>query len=179
MHNEKSYFGAQNGSLAICHIGPWWSSSMSLCTSLYNMAAPLSTCTVEQQRRVICFLWSEGVKPSEIYRKAKVQYGNSWVRGECMNGWKDFKTEDKTSVNTRVGDQLAWQLRQWNSRSSSESVTTGESLTMKLPQHSTWVTALCTILSMMALGIGKCPKAVVWWSQACTADDLSGAFYNR
>ena len=21
-----------------------------------------------------------------------------WVRGECMNGWKDFKTEDKTSV---------------------------------------------------------------------------------
>jgi hypothetical protein len=21
-----------------------------------------------------------------------------WVRGECINGWKDFKTEDKTSV---------------------------------------------------------------------------------
>jgi hypothetical protein len=34
-----------------------------------------------------------------------------WARGECMNEWKDFKTEDKTSVmNTRVGDQLAWQL---------------------------------------------------------------------
>ena len=27
-----------------------------------------------------------------------------------MNGWKDLKTEDKTSVmNTGVGDQLAWQ----------------------------------------------------------------------
>jgi len=36
------------------------------------------------------------------------------VRGECMNGWKDFKTDDKMSVmNTGVGDQLAWQVRQW------------------------------------------------------------------
>ena len=35
-----------------------------------------------------------------------------WVRGECMNGWKDFKTDDKMSVmNTGVGDQLAWQVR--------------------------------------------------------------------
>jgi len=26
-----------------------------------------------------------------------------------MNGWKDFKTDDKMSVmNTGVGDQLAW-----------------------------------------------------------------------
>ena len=41
-----------------------------------------------------------------------------WVRGECMNGWKDFKTDDKMSVNTGVGDQLVWQVRQWNSRSS-------------------------------------------------------------
>ena len=27
-----------------------------------------------------------------------------WVRGECMNGWKDFKT---SAMNTGVGDQLA------------------------------------------------------------------------
>ena len=40
------------------------------------MAAPLSTCTVKEQRSVIRFLWSEGVKPSEIYRM-KVQYGDS------------------------------------------------------------------------------------------------------
>jgi len=39
------------------------------------MAAPLSTCTVEEQRSVIHFLWSEGVKPSEIYRRMKVQHG--------------------------------------------------------------------------------------------------------
>jgi len=51
-----------------------------------------------------------------------------------MNGWKDFKTDDKTSaMNTGEEDQLAWQLRQCNSRSSSESVATGESLLMKLP----------------------------------------------
>lgn len=40
--------------------------------------------------------------------------------------------EDKTLVtNTGVGDQFAWQLRQWNSRSSYKSVTTGMSLMMK------------------------------------------------
>jgi len=38
------------------------------------MAAPLSTCAVEEQLSVIRFLWSEGVKP-EIYRRMKVQYG--------------------------------------------------------------------------------------------------------
>ena len=39
------------------------------------MAAPLSTCTVEEQQSVIRFLWPVGVKPSEIYRRMKVQYG--------------------------------------------------------------------------------------------------------
>jgi len=30
-----------------------------------------------------------------------------------MNGWKDFKMDNKMSVmNTGVGDQLAWQVRQ-------------------------------------------------------------------
>jgi hypothetical protein len=78
------------------------------------MAASLSTCTVEEQRSIIRFLWSEGVKPSEIYRRMKVRYGDSClVRGECVNGWKDFKTDDKTSVmNTGEGEQLAWRLRQ-------------------------------------------------------------------
>jgi len=38
------------------------------------MAAPLSTCSVEEQRSVIRLLWSEGVKPSEIYRSMKFQY---------------------------------------------------------------------------------------------------------
>jgi hypothetical protein len=121
------------------------------------MAAVLSTCTVEEQRSVICFLWSESVKPSEIYRRWRFNMEKVvWVRGECMNVWKDFKTEDKTSVmNTGVGDQLAWQLRQWNSKSSSESFTIGESLLMKLPYNSTWIKDLRTILFIMTSGIGK------------------------
>jgi hypothetical protein len=42
------------------------------------MAAPLSSCTVEEQRSVFHFFCSQGgVKPSEIYRRMKVQYGDS------------------------------------------------------------------------------------------------------
>jgi transposase len=51
------------------------------------MAASLSTCTVEDQRGVICFLWSEGVKPSEIYRKMKVQYGDSCLSQGRVYEW--------------------------------------------------------------------------------------------
>ena len=104
---------------------------MSLRNSPYNMAAPLFPCTVEEQRSVIrfFFLWSEDVKPSEIYRKMNFQYGDSCLSQGRMNEWVErFQNgRRKSVVNTGVGDQLAWQLRQWNSRSSSESVTTGES----------------------------------------------------
>jgi len=41
------------------------------------MAAPLTTCTKEEQRSVIRFLSSEGVKPIEIQRRMKVQYGDA------------------------------------------------------------------------------------------------------
>jgi len=58
------------------------------------MAAPLATCTKEEQRSVIRFLSSEGVKPIKIHRRMKVQYGDAclslqqvceWTR-EFMNG---------------------------------------------------------------------------------------------
>jgi len=87
---------------------------MSLHNSSYNVAAPLSTCTVAEQRSFINFLWSEDVKPSEIYRRMKVQYGDSclsqgrvyeWV-GRFQNG------RQKSLMNTGVGDLLAWQPRQ-------------------------------------------------------------------
>ena len=42
-----------------------------------NMAAPLETCTREEQHSVIRFLRSEGVKPIEILRRMKVQYGDA------------------------------------------------------------------------------------------------------
>ena len=56
------------------------------------MAAALSTCTVEEQRSVIHFLWSEGVKPSEIYRRVKVQYGDScFIRGRVFEWVERFQ----------------------------------------------------------------------------------------
>jgi len=40
------------------------------------MAAQLATCTKEEQRYVIGFLSTEGVKSIEIHRRMKVQYGD-------------------------------------------------------------------------------------------------------
>ena len=41
------------------------------------MAAPLETSTRVEQRSVIRFFRSEGVKPIEIHRRMKVQYGDA------------------------------------------------------------------------------------------------------
>jgi len=41
------------------------------------MAAPLATCTKEEQRSVIRFLSNEEVKPIEIHQQMKVQYGDA------------------------------------------------------------------------------------------------------
>jgi hypothetical protein len=40
-----------------------------------SMAAPLSDCTINEQRTVVCFLWAEGVKSAEIHRQMLAQYG--------------------------------------------------------------------------------------------------------
>ena len=42
-----------------------------------KMAAPLETCTREEQHSVIWFLRGEGVKAIEIHRRMKVQYGDA------------------------------------------------------------------------------------------------------
>jgi hypothetical protein len=39
------------------------------------MAAPLSDCTIEEQRAVVHFLWAKGVKSEEIHRRMLAQYG--------------------------------------------------------------------------------------------------------
>ena len=113
MHNEKSYFGIQNGSLAICcHTGVV-TSSLSLRSRPYNMATPLSTCTVEEQWSIIHFLWSEGVKPSEIYRRMKVQYGDSclsqgrvyeWVE-KFQNGQQNVSDEHQSGRPVGVASE--------------------------------------------------------------------------
>jgi hypothetical protein len=51
------------------------------------MAAPLSTCTKEEQRSVIHFLSSEGVKPFEIHRRMEVQYGDACLSLQQVYEW--------------------------------------------------------------------------------------------
>jgi len=65
------------------------------------MAAPLSTCTVEEQRSVISFLWSEGMKPSEMYRRMKVQYGDSCLSQGRVYEW----VERFQNVRQNVSDE--------------------------------------------------------------------------
>jgi len=51
------------------------------------MAAPFVTCTKEEQLSVIRFVSSEGVKPIEIHRRMKVQYGDACLSLQQVDGW--------------------------------------------------------------------------------------------
>jgi hypothetical protein len=51
------------------------------------MAAPLTTYTKEERRSVIGFLSSEGVKPIEIQRRMKVQYGDACLSLQQVYEW--------------------------------------------------------------------------------------------
>jgi uncharacterized protein YbgA (DUF1722 family) len=73
------------------------------------MAAPLSTCTVEYQRSVIRFLWSEGVKPSEIYRRMKVQYVDSCLSQRRVYEW----VERFRNGRQNVSDEVMEAMRSW------------------------------------------------------------------
>ena len=51
------------------------------------MEAPLATCTKEQQRSVIRFFSSEGVKHIEIHRRMKVLYGDARLSLQQVYEW--------------------------------------------------------------------------------------------
>jgi hypothetical protein len=51
------------------------------------MAAPLETCTKEEQRCVIRFLISEGVKPTEIHCRMKAKYGDACLSQQQVYEW--------------------------------------------------------------------------------------------
>jgi hypothetical protein len=51
------------------------------------MAAPLATCTKEEQRSVIHFSSSEEVKPIKIHQQMKVQYGNACLSLQQVYKW--------------------------------------------------------------------------------------------
>ena len=55
-------------------------------SSSVKMAAPLATCTKEDRRSVIHFC-SEGVKPIEIHRRMKVQYGDAYLSLQQVYEW--------------------------------------------------------------------------------------------
>lgn len=62
------------------------------------MAAPLEICSHVEQRAVIRFLSSEGVRPSEIYRRMKAQYGESCLNENRVFKWASSFKDGRTSV---------------------------------------------------------------------------------
>jgi hypothetical protein len=62
------------------------------------MAAPLRTCTKEEQRPVIRFLISESVKPIEVHRRMKVQYGDACLLQQQVYEWSRKFRNGVTSV---------------------------------------------------------------------------------
>ena len=58
------------------------------------MAAPLEACTREVQRSAIRLLGSEGVNPSEIHRRMKLQHGDACLSLQQVYDWdRKFKSE--------------------------------------------------------------------------------------
>jgi hypothetical protein len=56
------------------------------------MATSLQTCIREEQRSLIHFLSSEGVKPTEIHKKMKMQYRDTCLSLQQVYEWdKKFK----------------------------------------------------------------------------------------
>jgi hypothetical protein len=62
------------------------------------MAAPLSDCTIEEQRTLVQFLGAEGAKSAEIHSWMLAQYGACTTNQQKIYEWiKHFK-EGRTSV---------------------------------------------------------------------------------
>jgi len=79
---------------------------------------------VEEQRSVIRFLWSEGVKPSEIYQRMKVQYEDScfsqgrvyeWVE-RFQNGRQNVSDEYRSGRPVSVASERVKQQGELFSR---------------------------------------------------------------
>jgi transposase len=62
------------------------------------MAAPLSDCTIEEQRAVVRFMWAELVKSAEVHRRMLAQYGARTMHQRKICGWIEHFKEGRTSV---------------------------------------------------------------------------------
>jgi len=69
-------------------------------TVVSNMASSLSF-SKEEQRAVIGFLWSEGVKTAETYCRMLLQYGDSWLVQIKVYDWVElFRNGRKSELNS-------------------------------------------------------------------------------
>jgi transposase len=62
------------------------------------MEAPLLICTNGEMRRVIQFLFAEGVKPVEIIRRMRAEYGDNCLSHSKIYEWIDHFKKGRTSV---------------------------------------------------------------------------------
>jgi hypothetical protein len=69
------------------------------------MSVPLSTCSKEEQRSVIRFLSSEGVKPIKIHQRMKVQHGDACLSLQQVYEWtrKFMNCISSVTVSPRPG----------------------------------------------------------------------------
>jgi hypothetical protein len=90
------------------------------------MEDPLSECTISEERAVIRFVWTEGIKPSEIHRRMLAQYGDKYIGQRKVYEWVErFKNgrmnmtgEDRsgcpvTSSSVTNIDRVFWNIV-WN-----------------------------------------------------------------
>jgi hypothetical protein len=63
-----------------------------------SMAAPLSDWTIEEQRAVVRFLWSEAAKSAEIHRRMLAQYETRTMHQRKIYEWIESFKEGRKSV---------------------------------------------------------------------------------
>jgi hypothetical protein len=63
------------------------------------MLASLLDCTIVEQYAVIQFLWLEGVKPSEIWRRMLAKYGKKSIMQRKVYQWVEKFQSGTASVN--------------------------------------------------------------------------------
>jgi len=62
------------------------------------MFVPLQQCTKQEQSSVMKFLFSEGMKPIEIHRRMRIQYGDRCVSRTQVYEWTEKLKNGVTSV---------------------------------------------------------------------------------
>lgn len=123
-----------------------------------KMVVPLETCTREEQHSIIQFLSSEGVKPIEIHRRMKTQFGDACLLLQQMYEW-DRKFKNLCQVYMMLNAQVALTLplhqRQWSMLNKWYGKIIFLQL-LRLPCNLVLTMAVLTILWMMYFSTTKC-----------------------